>query len=125
MDKGIHAEHCLKAGSEVLFTAASYNIMTCPSKEYKYAKGEEKCPDDEMLDQTGKRVRVIRPWEELRVLKVVIKSNLKDCEILLVVRLALVPFSSTCLANADSLVIVSSVTLLVADRCCTLDLCFR
>ena len=93
MDKGIRDEHCVKAGCDVSFTTPNYGITTCPSKEFKIVTGEETCPDNEMLDKTGKRVRVIRPLAELKKIKVVLKAKLNDCEILLVVRLAPAPLS--------------------------------
>jgi hypothetical protein len=58
------------------------------SKEYGISTGNHLCPEEDMKDKKGRRVRVIRRIEELKRLKLCRKAHLTvtDDEILTVVR---------------------------------------
>jgi hypothetical protein len=73
-------------GFNVEFTSSNYGLTTSPQKEYKISTGKEVCPEKDMMDKKGRRVRVIRRIEELRQLKLCQKARLTDAEILAVVR---------------------------------------
>ena len=73
-------------GFDVEFTTSNYGLTTNPLKEYEISTGKRQCPEEGMKDKKGRRVRVIRPLEELRRLKLCPKAGLTDDEILAVVR---------------------------------------
>jgi hypothetical protein len=75
-------------GSDVEFTTSNYGRTTTPCKEYNISTGQRPCPEDDMLDKKSRRVRVIRPINELRGLALCQKAGLTDEEILAVVRAA-------------------------------------
>jgi hypothetical protein len=68
------------------FTTSNYGLKTTPRKEYEISTGKRACSEDDMKDQKGRRVRVIRRLEELKLLKLCQKARLTDDEILAVVR---------------------------------------
>ncbi len=72
-------------GSDYKFTTTNYGIITTPLKEYEISTGKRHCPEEDMKDIKGKRVRIIRPIEEHRLLKLCSKAHLTDDEILAVV----------------------------------------
>jgi hypothetical protein len=84
--KGIHDEHCVFWGFDVQFTTSNYGLTTTPQKEYGISTGKHLCPEEDMKDKKGRRVRVIRRIEELKRLKLCRKAHLTDDEILTVVR---------------------------------------
>jgi hypothetical protein len=53
-------EHCKYAGCDVMFTTSNYNITTCAKKEWDIVAGKQSCPEQDMIDVRGKKVRVIR-----------------------------------------------------------------
>jgi hypothetical protein len=73
-------------GFNVMFITSNYGLVTTPLKEYEISTGQRACPETEMLDRKGVRVRVIRRIEELKRLKLCRKARLTDDEILAVVR---------------------------------------
>jgi hypothetical protein len=97
--KGIKNEHCVMWGCEEEFTTTNYGIVTTPLKEYEISTGTRTCPETELLDRKGMRVRVIRQIEELKELKLCKKACLTDDEILAVVRVPPHRFHITCVAD--------------------------
>ncbi len=79
-------EHCVMFGFDVEFTTSNYGLTATPLDEYGISTSERQCPEKDMLDKKGRRVRVIRRIEELRRLKLCRKASLTDDEILAVVR---------------------------------------
>ena len=79
-------EHCEMPGYNFEFTTSNYGLTTTPLGEYEISTGKRQCPEKDMLDRKGRRVRVIRPIEELRQLKLCSKAGLTTDEILTVVR---------------------------------------
>ncbi len=73
-------------GFDVEFTTSNYGLTTTSLNEYEICTGKRQCPEKDMKDKKGKRVRVIRRIEELRRLKLCSKAGLTDDEILAVVR---------------------------------------
>jgi hypothetical protein len=88
--KGIKDEHCAMWGCNVEFTTSNYRLTTFPRKEYEISTGILACPKEDMLDNKGRRVRLIRGIEELRLLKLCQKAHLTDVEILATVRALLI-----------------------------------
>lgn len=70
---------------EIEFTTSNYGLTTTPQNEYGISKGGQTCPEKDMLDKKGRRVRVIRPIEELKQLPLCLNTKLTDDEILAVV----------------------------------------
>ena len=122
-------EHCVKAGCDDEFVTSNYGIRTTPRKEYEIATGRRACPPGDMLDKKGRKVRVVRRIEELKLLKLVQRAGLEEAEILAVVRALRMP----CLCSAHSYLqhlyalpaFVSVLTQLDASRCCILGPCSR
>ena len=80
-------------GFDVAFTSSNYGLTTTPQKEYEISTGMRPCPEEDMKDKKGRRVRVIQRIEELKKLKMCQKARLTDDEILAVVcALSLPPF---------------------------------
>ncbi len=77
-------------GFNVEFTTSNYGLTTTPQKEYEISTGKRLCPEEDMQDKKGRRVRVIRGVKELERLKLCRKGRLSDDEILAVVRALLV-----------------------------------
>jgi hypothetical protein len=77
-------------GFNVEFTTSNYGLTTTPQKEYEISTGKRLCPEEDMKDKKGRRVRVIRGVKELERLKLCRKARLSDDEILAVVRALLV-----------------------------------
>jgi hypothetical protein len=74
-------------GFSVSFTTSNYGLTTTPQKEYEISTGMRPCPEEDMKDKKGRRVRVIRKIEELKLLELCKnKAHLTDDEILAVVR---------------------------------------
>ncbi len=73
-------------GVDVEFTTINYGLTTTSLNEYAISTGKRQCPEKDMKDKKGNRVRVIRPIEQLRRLDLSIKAGLTDDEILAVVR---------------------------------------
>jgi hypothetical protein len=81
-------------GFDIEFTTRNYGLKTTPQKEYEISIGVRPCPEEDMLDKNGVRVRVIRRIEELKLLKLYQKARLTDDEILaLVLTLQILSFS--------------------------------
>ena len=79
-------------GYDVHFTTRNYGLTTTPAKEYEIVICGEQCSEEDMLDKkTGKRVRVIRKFEELKQLPLCQHAELTDDEILAVVCTHLMP----------------------------------
>ncbi len=78
-------------GFDVEFTTSNYGLTTTPQTEYKISTGLLSCPEKKLLDKDGRRVRVIRPIEELKVLPLSQKARLTNDEILSVVRVLSLP----------------------------------
>ena len=72
-------------GCDTQFTASNYLVKTTPRKEYEIATGQRECPEEDMLDRKGRKVRVLRRIDALRTLDLCKKAELQDCEILAVV----------------------------------------
>jgi hypothetical protein len=87
-------EHCVMCGFNVDFTTSNYGLTTTPLNEYEITTGKRQCPEKDMADKRGRRVRAIRPIEELRRLKLCRKAGLTDDEILAVVRAQCDPIPS-------------------------------
>ncbi len=85
LEKGIRDEHCVKTGFNIQFETTNYGIITTPFQEFQYATGKALPPEQDMLDRSGARVRVVRPLAELMELRVVIKAMLTADEVLAVV----------------------------------------
>jgi hypothetical protein len=83
--KGIEDEHCAMAGRDVPFVTENYGLTTTPQDEYNITVGKMQCPEKNMLDKKGRRVRVIQRIEELKLLKLVRKAKLREAEIVAVV----------------------------------------
>ncbi len=80
------AEHCILGGSDFVFTTPNYGITTTPKKEYKLLMEEGvECDPKDLLDKSGKMVRVIKPLSELKSLDLCQKAELTDDEVLAVV----------------------------------------
>ncbi len=86
LSKGMEDEHCTKAGCTDNFDTSNYGVRTNPLKEYEIATGRRACPAEDMLDKEGKRVRVVKRIDALKVLKLATKAGLTEDEILAVVR---------------------------------------
>ncbi len=78
-------------GFDVDYTTSNYGLITSPQKEYEISTGQRACPESEMMDKRGRRVRVIRRIEELKLLKLCQRACLTEDEILAVVRAPLIP----------------------------------
>ncbi len=68
------------------FDTSNYGVRTNPRKEYEIATGRRECPAEDMLDKKGKKVRVVKRIDALKVLKIARKARLTEDEILAVVR---------------------------------------
>jgi hypothetical protein len=56
-------------GYDAHFTTRNYGLTTTPAKEYEIVICGEQCSEEDILDKkTGKRVRVIRKFGELKQL---------------------------------------------------------
>jgi hypothetical protein len=84
--KGIKDEHCVMWGFSVEYTTTNYGVVTTPLKEYEISTGQRACAEHELKDKKGRRVRIIRRMEELKLLKLCQKASLTEDEILAVVR---------------------------------------
>jgi hypothetical protein len=73
-------------GCDSEFTTSNYLVTTTPRKEYEIATGRRECPEGDMLDRKGVRVRVIRSIDAFSRLALCERAELKDYEILAVVR---------------------------------------
>ncbi len=81
-------------GFDVEFTTSNYGVTTTPKKEYEISTGKRACPEGDMNDKKGNRVRVIQQILALKWLKLCVKAGLTDDEILAVVLLLIVPHSN-------------------------------
>jgi len=72
-------------GSDVPFTTSNYNVTTTSYDEYMYVMGEKACPEHQMLDREGKRVRVMRRIEDLMQLPLAMEAKLERAEVVAVV----------------------------------------
>lgn len=80
------AEHCIMGGFDFVFTTSNYGITTTPKKEYELLTKEGvECDPKDLLDKSGKLVRVIKPLSELKNLDLCRKAELTDDEVLAVV----------------------------------------
>ena len=84
--KGIKDEHCVLWGNTVDFTTTNYGVKTNPLKEYEISTGKRGCPENELKDRKGRKVRIIKRIEELKTLEMCQKAGLTEDEILAVVR---------------------------------------
>jgi hypothetical protein len=85
MSKGMEEEHCVKAGCDDEFVSTNYDVRTTPRKEYEITNGRRECPPEDMLDKKGRKVRIVRDLEELKMLKVAQAAGLTEEEIVAVV----------------------------------------
>lgn len=83
--KGMQDEHCEMAGCEEEFVTPNYGVVTTPRKEYEIAVGNRACPEKDMLDKKGKRVREIKKIAELMKLPLVETAKLVEQEVVSVV----------------------------------------
>ena len=72
-------------GHNIPFVTSNYGFQTTPHDEYKIATGAQPCPRDQMRDNHGNEVRVIRRLEALMALDIVEKSKLGKEEVISVV----------------------------------------
>ena len=72
-------------GFDIEFTTSNYGLITTPQKEYEISTGERLCPEKDLNDKKGRRVRVIRRIEELNQINLCQTACLTDDEILAVV----------------------------------------
>ncbi len=72
-------------GCDFEFTTSNYGLTTTPRKEYEISMGQRLCSEKDMQDKKGRRVRVVRLLDELKLLKLCQKAHLTDDEILAVV----------------------------------------
>jgi hypothetical protein len=73
-------------GFAVEFTTSNYGLRTTPQKEYEISTGKRLCPEEDTKDTKGNIVRVVRRIAELRQLNLCKEADVKDEEILAVVR---------------------------------------
>ena len=73
-------------GADVPFTTSNYNVTTTLHAKYKHTTGEKACPEAQMLDREGKRVRVMRRIEDLMGMPLTEEAKLEKAEVLVVVR---------------------------------------
>jgi len=79
-------EHCEKdLGCDEEFTTENYKIKTCPLKEYEISTGQRDCPESEMNDLEGNKVRKLKSLDELK--KLPLAATLVILEVLAVVRI--------------------------------------
>ena len=83
---GMACEHCIMYGFDRKFVTANYGIVTCPRDEFEIVMGQRACPEENLVDPSGRRVRWIRPLSALRAESVCVESKLTDPEIVAVVR---------------------------------------
>ena len=80
-------------GCDESFESTNYGVMTTPRKEYEISTGARKCPEKDMLDRMGRRVRIVKPTGELMELKAARRAGLIEQEILAVVCRISIAFS--------------------------------
>ena len=86
-EEAIKNEHTTEAfGCDIPFTTGNYLVTTTPRKEFEIAMGQRDCPEEDMLDRKGGKVRVKRSIHALTTLKICWRAGLKRYEILAVVR---------------------------------------
>ena len=90
ISKYIEDEHCVMWGFDVIFTTRNGQLTT-PQKEYQISTGQRFCPEEDMLNKKGRRVRRIKCIEELKQLELCKKAHILEEEILAVVRALLIP----------------------------------
>jgi hypothetical protein len=73
------------AGCDTPMVTVNYGVETTPRKEYEITVGTRPCPDKDLLDKLGKRVRVIKSIEGLKKLPLVGKAGLIEGEVVSVV----------------------------------------
>ena len=83
--EAIKDEHCTMAGCEVEFTTSNYGVTTTPNREYDISTGVLECPEKDMVDKKGRRVRTIVSLEDLKKLELCQSAKLTDDEITSVV----------------------------------------
>ena len=74
-------EHCEMAGCDESFITSNYGVETTPRAEYEIATGQWECSPGDMMDKKGRRVRVIRNLEGLKLLRVVQDAEIGEEEI--------------------------------------------
>ncbi len=97
LSKGMEEEHCVKAGCDDEFVSTNYDVRTTPLKEYEIATSRRECPPKDMLDKKGRKVRIVRDINELKMLKLAQTAGLVTEEIMAVVW----PLSVKLLCAAD------------------------
>ncbi len=105
LSKGMEDEHRVMAGCSDEFVTSNYGVRTNPRKEYEIAKGLRACPAEDMLDKKGKKSRVVKSIEELKLLKIAQKAVLSEDEILAVVRRLLRTQSPCYMSDAPCLLL--------------------
>ena len=113
LDKGLEQEHCELYGFDRRFTSLNYGVTTTPRDEYEITTGKKNCPEQNMLDRKGKKVRVIPRIEDLK--KLAVACELETSEIFAVVSKS--PLSVTYISP-------QSLSCRYC-RCYILGLCFR
>ncbi len=84
--EAIENEHTKAFRCDKPFTTGNYLVTTTPRKEYEIATGQRECPEGDMLDRKGRKVRVERSIDALETLEICRRAGLKRYEILAVVR---------------------------------------
>jgi hypothetical protein len=75
-------------GCDTEYTTSNYGVTTTPRNEFEIAMGLRECPERDMLDRKGHKVRVIHRIDALRTLDICRRAGLTDDEILVVVSAA-------------------------------------
>ena len=75
----METEHCNKSGANYEFETLNYQIRTTPAKEWKFVRGLEECPAEQM-----KNDRRIPKVEDLLGSETALEAKLKEPEIIAV-----------------------------------------
>ena len=84
VSKGIKDEHCVMARCDEEFTTSNYGVTTTPHNEYNISTGAVICPEKDMLDKMGNRVRRIEK-NQLKEIELCRSAKLTEDEVLSVV----------------------------------------
>jgi hypothetical protein len=85
LNKGMEDEHCYAAGNDMKFVTDNNGITTTPAEEYNITLGRTTCPEENMLNKQGKKIRKIQRIKELKALPLATKAKLVEEEIIAVV----------------------------------------
>ena len=73
----METEHCNRSGANDEFETLNYQIRTTPAKEWKFVRGLEECPADQM-----KHERRIQKVEDLLELEIAKEAKLEEPEVI-------------------------------------------